>query len=281
MGAGADAVACGRHNAAAWTARADAVTVRRLADEVSFVLERRDLDPQHGAPDPPPLDSVLTSPVLLDTPARPWSGAAGSGPPETAGVASVFDGGVQIRAQGGLAAPGSAATAGVPNVDTDRRAWLEVADAEIRFSTPASIAALFREALDVFSQPGLPRWTALERALQHVIVHWESQPRHRDPIFARDGWRCAVPGCSSRRNLHDHHLQFRSRGGGNARENRVAVCAAHHLHGIHEGVVRASGSAPHDVRWELGVRAYGSPLLAFIGDRRCSVAPDRGFAASR
>jgi len=79
-----------------------------------------------------------------------------------------------------------------------------------------------------------------------------------------------VPGCSSRRNLHDHHLQFRSRGGGNARENRVAVCVAHHLHGIHEGVVRASGSAPRDVRWELGVRSYGPPLLAFIGDRRCS-----------
>jgi hypothetical protein len=177
---------------------------------------------------------------------------------------------VQIRAPGDPAIPDSAVTATVPNFDTDMRAWLEVADAEIRFSAPASVVALFREALDVFSLPGLPRWSALERVLRHVIVHWESSPRHRDPIFERDGWRCAVPGCSSRRNLHDHHLQFRSRGGGNACENRVAVCVAHHLHGIHEGVVRASGSAPRDVRWELGVRACGPPLLVFVGDRRCS-----------
>jgi len=177
---------------------------------------------------------------------------------------------VQIGAQRDPAAPASGITATVPNFDTGARAWLEVADAEIRFSAPASVVALFREALDVFSRPGSPRWLALERVLQHVIVHWQSTPRHRDPIFERDGWRCAVPGCSSRRNLHDHHLQFRSRGGGNARENRVAVCVAHHLHGIHEGVVRASGVAPRDVRWELGVRSYGPPLLAFIGDRRCS-----------
>ena len=69
---------------------------------------------------------------------------------------------------------------------------------------------------------------ALERLLRHVIAHWESAPRHPDPVFARDGWRCTVPACSSRRNLHDHHIRFRSRGGDNARDNRTTVCAAHH-----------------------------------------------------
>ena len=44
-----------------------------------------------------------------------------------------------------------------------------------------------------------------------------------------------MPACSARRNLHDHHLLFRSRGGGNARDNRITVCAWHHLRGIHQG----------------------------------------------
>jgi hypothetical protein len=153
--------------------------------------------------------------------------------------------------------------------DTARRATFEVCDVEIQFSAPTSVVALFREALDAYAEPGAPRWLALERVLQHVIAYWEATPRHRDPIFARDGWRCAVPGCSSRRNLHDHHLQYRSRGGSNARSNRLGVCAAHHLHGIHPGTIRASGTAPRAVRWQLGVRSGGPPLLTYVGDRRC------------
>jgi len=100
----------------------------------------------------------------------------------------------------------------------------------------------------------------------HAQAEWEQQPRHRDPVFARDGWRCAVPACTSRRNLHDHHLLFRSRSGGNARDNRITVCAWHHLRGIHQGRVRAWGTAPDDVTWELGLRSGCAPLLRLHGD---------------
>ncbi len=75
-----------------------------------------------------------------------------------------------------------------------------------------------------------------------------------------------MPACASRRNLHDHHLRFRSRGGGGERENRIAVCAWHHLRGLHGGVVRARGVAPAAVRWELGLRPGRPPLLSFVGD---------------
>lgn len=102
-----------------------------------------------------------------------------------------------------------------------------------------------------------------------MVAGWEAEPRHRDPVFARDGWRCTVPACSSRRNLHDHHLQFRSRGGDNARANRVAVCAGHHLHGIHAGVIRTWGTAPAAVHWQLGLRTDAPPLLTYVGDRLC------------
>ncbi len=133
--------------------------------------------------------------------------------------------------------------------------------------------------------PPEPRWTALERLLRHVITHWESTPRHHDPVFARDGWRCTVPACSSRRNLHDHHIRFRSRGGDNRRDNRTVVCAAHHLHGIHDGTIHASGIAPHAIEWRLGVRLGVPPFLAYVGDRYClpetaaTVATDEAAAA--
>jgi hypothetical protein len=140
------------------------------------------------------------------------------------------------------------------------------ADTDISFTGPASVVALLQRAIGAFRRPGDPRWAAFERLLQHVAGEWEAQPKHRDPIFDREGWRCAVPACTARRNLHDHHLLFRSHGGGNERENRIAVCAWHHLRALHAGLVRASGTAPAGVRWELGLRAGQPPLLSFVGD---------------
>ena len=45
-----------------------------------------------------------------------------------------------------------------------------------------------------------------------------------------------------------------------ARRNRITGCG-HHLRGIHQGRVRAWGTAPEDVTWELGVRPGRAPLL--------------------
>jgi hypothetical protein len=143
-----------------------------------------------------------------------------------------------------------------------RSEW-EPTDAEVTFRAASDVVALFRNAIVAYAAPAESLWRGLEHLLEHVIAEWESQPRHRDPVFARDGWRCAVPACSSRRNLHDHHVLFRSRGGGNERENRIAVCAAHHLHGIHTSVIRAWGEAPDGITWELGVREGRRPLLRF------------------
>jgi hypothetical protein len=77
-----------------------------------------------------------------------------------------------------------------------------------------------------------------------------------------------VPACSGRRNLHDHHVRFRSRGGDNRRTNRITVCARHHLRAIHWGLVRGWGTAPHGIRWQLGLDNGGaSALLELLGDR--------------
>ncbi len=233
-----------RDNAAAWINRATSVTVRRLADEVSWVLERRDALGADAPLDPPPLDSEIPSPVA-ETLARQCQKTA---------LAPALQIGAHTR---------------------------EVCDVEIDFTAPASVVALFRDTLDAFALPGEPRWTALERVLQHVIVEWERAERHRDPVFARDGWRCTVPACTSRRNLHDHHVRYRSRGGGNERANRITICASHHLHGIHGGTIRAYGTAPRGIHWQLGVRAGVPPLLACVGDRICEdlTRPTRPDAA--
>jgi hypothetical protein len=143
----------------------------------------------------------------------------------------------------------------------------EIADVAIIFPAPASLAMLLRDAIAAFTERGDPPWGGLERLLTHVEETWRALPRHRDPVFERDRWRCAVPACSARRELHDHHVVFRSQGGDNARDNRVTVCAAHHHHGIHEGRIRARGRAPDAIVWELGVRPGRPPLLRLQGDR--------------
>ena len=194
--------------AATWVERAQAVSIRRLADEVDWALAGRvPCDPVT----PPPLG------LRLDMPER----------------------------------------------QTCARGEWEPTDAEVAFRAPADVVALFRNAILAYTAPAEALWSGLEHLLEHVIAEWEAQPRHHDPVFARDGWRCTVPGCSSRRNLHDHHVLFRSRGGDNSRSNRIAVCAAHHLHGIHASVIRAWGEAPDSITWDLGVRPGQPPLLRF------------------
>lgn len=222
-----------RESAEAWLTRAGSVTVRRLVDEVNWVLEARDARGYDVVLDPPPAGSVLTPSIAVSTGAtcREMS-------PRTR---------VQIGAR------------------YDQQP-AEVCDTEIVLAAPATVVALLRDTMDVFGDAHEPRWVAFERILRHAIVYWESLPPHRDPVFARDGWRCTVPACSSRRNLHDHHVRYRSRGGDNARDNRTTVCAAHHLHGIHDGTIRAWGTAPDDLHWELGVRNGAPPLLRYVGD---------------
>ena len=220
----------GERHGSAWVQRASEVTLRRLHDEVAWALDHGDRHP------------------ALDPPAPPTAGENVRA--DTAGDVSTEE--VQMRAHDPARADTSMGPPG---------------PVRLTFRLPLAIAALVETTLWLLGRDGEPRWRTFERVVALAILEWSSQPRHRDPIFERDGWRCAVPGCSSRRNLHDHHVVFRSKGGDNARDNRVTVCASHHLHGIHEGCIRAYGRAPDEISWELGCRRGETPLMRLRGDR--------------
>jgi len=173
---------------------------------------------------------------------------------------------------GALRPPSPDATPVLPPLE-ERQMCARACDAEVVFDGPASVVSLFRAAVRAFTPRGAPVWEGLERLLLHALGEWTRQPRHRDPIFERDGWRCAVPACTARASLHDHHVVYRSEGGTHAWGNRVAICAAHHIHGIHGMRIKVSGVAPHDLTWEIGLRRPRPPLFRTHGDRYLDVDP--------
>jgi len=246
----------------AWLARAEAATVRRLEDDVDQALATGDLDPA----------------ALPALPASPAEALALAFP---AGVhnGDVSTGGAEDASAG--AAPPSTPQSGRPSARPDWRSRNRV-----RIHGPVPVIRLLRACLftvqrRIERRAGRPssQGEALEALLDHVLESWwvaaygAASPRaipreHR--VFARDGWRCVVPGYSSFRNLHAHHLRFRSVGGSDDPSNLVTLCASHHHHGVHAGTLRIRGTAPDRLRFEMPLGIWLS------GDRRLD-----GWPASR
>jgi hypothetical protein len=123
----------------------------------------------------------------------------------------------------------------------------------------ADVARLFRACLcSVARRLNTSPGRALGAMFDHAIASWwVSTPRaHR--VFARDGWRCTVPGCTSQRNLHAHHVLFRSAGGSDDLANLTTLCAAHHHRCVHEGVIRVAGRAPDALVFEMPLGRFRS-----------------------
>jgi hypothetical protein len=229
-------------NSSAWVDRAQGVTLRRLSDEVDWSLAVAGATGRWDDLRPPPLGAKLERPL-----SRPAAENDAAGNENSLEDAATW----QICARSA-----------------------EAVDSEIAFSGPASVVATFRTVIRAFAGRALSPWQGLERLLDHFDREWtRPELAHSDPVFARDGWRCTVPGCTARRELHDHHVVFRSRGGGDELDNKTSVCSFHHLHGIHQNFmgiaeprVRVTGRAPEQLEWELGIPASGPPLFRLLGD---------------
>jgi hypothetical protein len=134
------------------------------------------------------------------------------------------------------------------------------ADGALRLRIPRRVDGLllasFRAARKVAGR-WLTPGECLGRVAEHFIDTWKDLPKGRSSperrAVERDTGLCQVPGCS-RAAVHAHHVLYRARGGGDEPENLVALCAAHHLHGVHRGFVRVTGRAPDALVWELGER---------------------------
>jgi len=141
--------------------------------------------------------------------------------------------------------------------------------ATLFFVAPTDVARLFKAVLATVQRRIERRNVrtaseseALDAMLEHCFETW-ALPNAKVPrdhrVFERDGWRCTVPGCSSHRNLHNHHIEYRSHGGPDDPWNRTALCAAHHQRAVHQGIghIRIRGRAPDGLRYELPLVTYG------------------------
>ena len=117
------------------------------------------------------------------------------------------------------------------------------------FHTHPEVAQLFRAVLATVQRRlerirGRPcnQSDALEAMLDHALATWRPKKRVRRfyLVFERDGWRCTAPGCTSYRDLHRHHIVFRSHNGGNRHSNLTTLCWWHHKVGIHQHVQRST-----------------------------------------
>jgi hypothetical protein len=113
----------------------------------------------------------------------------------------------------------------------------------------------------------------LVRVAEHFLETWKPLVRRgrtlSQKVRDRDLCRCQVPGCS-RRAVHAHHVDFQSRGGPDEMDNLVALCAYHHLVGIHDGYIRVRGRAPDGLVWEIAGRVWTPETWAGRSARRAS-----------
>ena len=128
----------------------------------------------------------------------------------------------------------------------------------LRARVPVRIALLLQAAFRaVRAAEGrlLDDGRCLVRVARHFVETWKPHVKKArtlsQKVRERDLGRCQVPGCS-RRAVHAHHVEPRSHGGADAAENLVALCACHHLRGIHGGYIRVRGRAPDALVWEVG-----------------------------
>jgi hypothetical protein len=141
------------------------------------------------------------------------------------------------------------------------------------FTAPREVALLVRAAICTVRRHIERRTGRLPTAgeavaamIEHAFDAWganDPRVRREHRVFARDGWRCTVPGCSSFRNLQDHHVVFRSAGGSDDLANRTTLCAWHHQRGVHAGRVRCTGRAPDRLRFDIGLREGRAPLVSY------------------
>ncbi len=77
-------------------------------------------------------------------------------------------------------------------------------------------------------------------------------------IRKRDGGRCRRPGCTNK-SAHQHHIEYRSKGGQDVTANLVSLCADCHRC-VHGGLLTVDGNADKRLRWTVTALGHGAGL---------------------
>jgi hypothetical protein len=242
-----------------WLRLAASVSVRRLLEEVALS------EAGHASAGPAGLDSEgrvqLSAPVRAAT--HPSPGPPGPAVPEPRArirfwapyaVASLWHEALALCRTG---SGGPLTGSGAP---------LTSSGAPLTGSSPLTDA----ECVDVILDAFFATWS----------VRADAAWRRRYRIFERDGWRCRVPGCTSRQNLHVHHVTFRSHGGTDDDANLAVLCAVHHLQGIHRGRLLCHALPDGLLAWEFAPDPEAGPLVAYVEDVLWAAARDSVASAA-
>ena len=166
----------------------------------------------------------------------------------------------------------------VAAIEAARTARSRDADAvpwDAPFDRPGAAPSLLAVRMYTARSRRVPTWVGLLALLEDFVFTWdpvESPPaRPTDAIHVRDGWRCAAPGCTSRRNLEAHHVVYRAQGGDGDPANLVSLCCFHHQRGEHDGLTQVRGRAPLGLLWRLGRADLGT---WYHNERRVSPSQD-------
>ena len=226
--------------------------------------------------------------VAVDDLARALLGPDGAGHPEgpegvqtseAAGEnadAALGLGAVQTSESTGETADGALGLGGVQTSGAAAEtpdATLATGTLHLRLLLPEGVHRLLvaaEEALRAEAQGELSDEDCLQ-VLLLVFLHQASAEeqalrRVRRQALEAAGFRCEVPGCTCRTNLHLHHLQRRSQGGSDEPSNLAVLCSAHHLRHVHGGTARVEGREPLARIWDLGLEE-GDPWRVYLDER--------------
>ncbi len=107
----------------------------------------------------------------------------------------------------------------------------------------------------------VPSWAGLWVLLEDYAKTWDDPAsfpwRQWHETYERDGWRCMAPGCTSRKRMDCHHIEYRSDQGSDELPNLLTLCRYHHQQGEHGRYASVRGTAPGGLLWRLGPPAYG------------------------
>ncbi|MGV8125524.1 MAG: hypothetical protein AB2L14_37755 [Candidatus Xenobiia bacterium LiM19] len=163
----------------------------------------------------------------------------------------------------------------------------------IRFFLPRGLYGIWNEAVRRYvslispddgvellvNNEGVENFIALLLTQYLLAEKAHHKAAHNNKVLERDGYKCQVPGCSNRRNIHAHHLEFRSHGGCNATSNLLSLCASHHLwilHILHS--LKIEGTAPDDLTFTFGPSSSpeGQPFMIYRSGRKVlAPAPEK------